>query len=130
MRVVLVADEKWIVEEVLAALGESRFHVTHVADSAAVVDACDDHNADLVVTDLQVGSMGGMAVIRSVRAAVAAGRLGPTPAVLLLDREVDAFIGRRSGADAWLRKPFGGFQLREMLDSLVRPPVAAEEPRP
>ena len=39
--------------------------------------------------------------------------------VLLLDRAVDAFLARRAGADAWIRKPFGGFALRRLVDRLA-----------
>ena len=126
MRILLVADSTWVVEDVIAALSEARFQVTSLSDPARVAEAAAEAGADVVIADLQVGSMGGMAVIRRVRAAVQAGRLGPTPTLLLLDRGVDAFIARRAGADAWVRKPFGSFALRDLVDGLV--PAAHPDP--
>ncbi len=119
MRILLVADGDWVLEEVEAALAEARFEVTPTSDPHRVVDACREVEADAVIVDLQVASMGGMAVIRRLRAAVDAGTLPPTPAVLLLDRGADRFIARRAGADGSLRKPFGSFELRGLLDRLV-----------
>jgi DNA-binding response OmpR family regulator len=119
MRILLVADTAWVVEDVEAALAEARYEITTLADPTRVAEAAADADADMVIADLQVASMGGMAVIRRVRAAVQAGRLDPTPTLMLLDREADAFIAGRAGADAWVRKPFGSFELRELVDRIA-----------
>ena len=125
MRILVVADEDWVLEDVAASLAEARFELTTSSNPHGVVDSCEEIGADAVIVDLQVASMGGMAVIRRVRAAVDAKVLGPTPTILLLDRGADRFIARRAGADGWLRKPFGAFELRSMVDDLV---AAATEP--
>jgi DNA-binding response OmpR family regulator len=63
--------------------------------------------------------MGGMAVVRAVRDA-AAGEDTNTPAtVILADRDADGFLAGRAGADCWLRKPFGGFELRDAVERLI-----------
>lgn len=119
MRILVVTDEDWVLEDVNAALAEERFGISTTSNPHAVIDACLKAEADVVITDLQVGTMGGMAIIRNIRAAVHAGDLPPTPTVLLLDRGADSFIAGRAGADDSLRKPFGAFELRGMLDQLV-----------
>ncbi len=124
MNILVVADETWVTTDVEAALGESRYRITDASNPHDVVEACIDARADVVIADLQVGTMGGMAVVREIRAAVGAGDLPQTPTVLLLDRAADVFIAGRSGADGWLRKPFGAFELRDLLEELA--PAAAD----
>ena len=102
-----------------AALAESRFEVTTSDDPHGAVESCREIEAEVVIVDLQVASMGGMAIIRRIRAAVDAKVLGPTPTILLLDRGADRFIAGRAGADGSLRKPFGSFDLRSMVDDLA-----------
>ena len=58
------------------------------------------------LVDLQVGSMGGMAITRAVRDAFTGTDRTAPPVILLLDRDADAFLAGRSGAAAWVRKPF------------------------
>jgi DNA-binding response OmpR family regulator len=114
--ILLVADEAWIVNDVRAALDAHT--ITVQPDPRAAAEAWIEGGHDVVVVDLQVGSMGGMAVTRSVRdAAALAGRPHP-PVVVLLDRDADAFLAKRAGATAWLRKPFGSFDLRELVERL------------
>ena len=119
MRILLVADEDWVVEDVEASLAESRFEITTSDDPHAAVEACGETGADVAIVDLQVASMGGMAVIRRIRAAVDAKVIPPTPTILLLDRGADRFIAKRAGADGSLRKPFGAFDLRSLIDELA-----------
>jgi len=126
MNILVLTDESWVTTEVEAALSESRYRITGAMNPREIVKACTDTVADVVITDFQIGTMGGMAVIREIRAAIAAGHLPPTPTVLLLDRAADAFIAGRSGADGWLRKSFGAFDLRDLLDELVPSPADAE----
>ena len=54
--------------------------------------------------------MGGMAITRSIRELDE-----PTPVVMLLDREADAFLAGRSGASGWVVKPFSAFALRTAI---------------
>jgi len=120
--ILLVADLPWVADAVQAALGGASCHLTTTADPAAAVSAWQESQAHVVLIDLQVGSRGGMAVVRDLRAAAQAAAV-PLPAtVLLLDRTVDAFLARRAGADAWIRKPFGGFSLRRLVDRVAAKP--------
>jgi CheY-like chemotaxis protein len=120
--ILLVADEPWVLDEISAALPDSE--VTVVTDPREAADTWEETRPDAVLVDLQVASMGGMAVTRSLRDR--AGTLGADvpPIVLLLDRDADAFLAGRAGATAWIRKPFGSFELRELVDRLGAPSTA------
>lgn len=114
VNVLLVCDVPWVRNQVRAALSGVG-DIVEITDpyEAEVVAASD--GGDVAIVDMQVGSMGGMAITRALKG------VGPEfgPIVLLLDRRADAFIARRAGADAWVLKPFSAQQLRAVLDSVL-----------
>jgi DNA-binding response OmpR family regulator len=111
--VLVVADSEWVVNDVRAALGFGNWDLSVLGDSRETVVRIERDTPDVALIDLQVGSMGGMAVVRDLRAALE-GDDRPR-LVLLLDRDADVFLARRAGADAWVVKPFSGHQLRQAL---------------
>lgn len=114
-----MSDVSWVVNDVRAALTDARYSVASVADPRTVPAVVTTDHPDAVLIDFQIGSMGGMAVTRSIRDA-AATRGTPRPVlILLLDRDVDGFLAGRSGADAWIRKPFSADALRAAIDGLL-----------
>ena len=62
-----------------------------------------EHEPDLVILDMQIGNMGGIAVAIDLRLEESAGRLPDVPILLLLDREADRFLGpaRRRRRRCW-----------------------------
>lgn len=116
LSILLVADEPWVVNDVRAALADVRYAITTTADPRSVAAAATGTAPDVVLVDLQVGSMGGMAVTRSVRDAFSLAGSAAPPVILLLDRDADAFLAGRSGAAGWVRKPFGAAELRDAIE--------------
>jgi DNA-binding response OmpR family regulator len=118
-RVLVVADEPWVRNEVHAALSEAGIDlIDHVdPETVAVTAAADD--IDVVLVDLQVGSMGGMAVTRAMKDAQPEGRT--VPVIMLLDRPADSFLAGRAGAEAWVTKPFDADELRHAVKSVTVP---------
>lgn len=117
--ILVVADESWVLDDVRAALSEPRFTLHEISDPRLVTERLGEFPADAVLIDMQVDSMGGMAVTREVRnAAAVAGNPAP-PVVLLLDRDADTFLAGRSGAATWVRKPFSSDSLRRALDDAL-----------
>jgi DNA-binding response OmpR family regulator len=106
-RFLVVADESWVRNEVHAALSIGANELIDHDDPATAAAAANDESVDVAIVDLQVASMGGMAVTRSIR-----DREHPVPVIILLDREADAFLAGRSGASGWLTKPFTAAALR------------------
>ena len=74
---------------------------------------------DLVVLDLQIGNMGGVAVAIDLRLEESGGRLPHVPILLLLDRRDDAFIARRADVDLMLVKPVDAGVLRRAAAPLL-----------
>lgn len=109
----VVADEPWVTNDVRASLADPALTIIELDDPRNVVAQVREHAIDLVIVDMQVGSMGGMAVTRTVR------HIGPAapPVIVLLDRDADAFLARRAGAAAWVRKPFSAPSLRAAVNS-------------
>jgi len=66
-----------------------------------------------------------MAVSLDLRLEESGDRLPHVPILLLLDREADRFLGRRSTADAMLVKPIDAGTLRRTVKNVL----AAEEQR-
>jgi len=117
--VLLATDADWIHEDVDAALTEGDTTVRRVRRGAEVLPAIKEAQPDLVVLDLQIGNMGGMAVCMAIRLEESAARLPHLPVLMLLDRDADLFLARRSHADGWLVKPLDAFRLRRAAVALL-----------
>jgi two-component system response regulator PrrA len=117
--ILVVSDVSWVVNDVRSALTDARFSVSVETDPRTAHDTVAATTPDAVLVDFQVGSMGGMAVTRAIRDAAATTTGERPPIVLLMDRDADGFLAGRSGADAWLRKPFTADALRATLDGLL-----------
>lgn len=113
----LATDASWLVDAVVAALGDEDTSFTVCSDGRDVARqvkavAKAGGAIDLGVFDLQIGSMGGMAVTMSLRLDASKDLLPPVPALMLLDRVADVHLAKRSGADGWLIKPLDPLRLR------------------
>jgi DNA-binding response OmpR family regulator len=126
MPTILVAsDADWVRDQVRAALVGPGFEVIQVERGRDVRKVVAERTPDLVIVDLQIANMGGMAVSLDLRLEESGGRLPHVPILLLLDREADRFLARRSAADAMLVKPIDAGTLRRTVKTLL----AAEEQR-
>lgn len=117
--VLLATDASSVHDEVDAALADDATKVIRLNAGRDVLPAMPEHQPDLVVLDLQIGNMGGMATCMSLRLEEGAGRLDRVPVIMLLDRAHDVFLARRSDADGWLVKPLDGFRLRRAADAVL-----------
>jgi len=118
--VLLATDADWIHDEVDAALAAPGTVVRRVHAGAGVVPAAKVKAPHLVVLDLQIGNMGGMAACMALHLEESGGRLPHLPVLMLLDRQADVFMAQRSAADGWLIKPLDAFRLRRAAQALLR----------
>lgn len=77
-------------------------------------------DVDLVIADLQIGSMGAMAITMELRNLESYGDAEPVPVLMLLDRRPDVFLARRSGADGFVVKPLDPQRVRSAVRALLR----------
>ena len=112
MHVLIATDADWVLAEVRSALEGAGTTFTVCGNGRDVTAAVLAHEPDVAVLDLQIGSMGGMAVTMSLRLDESSVRLPHVPVVMLLDRVADVHLARRSGAEAWLVKPLDPIRLR------------------
>jgi len=118
--ILVATDADWILDEVRAALGGETTTIRWVRDGKDVVPAVKAQSADLVVLDLQIGNMGGMATCMDLRLEAGAGRVPDVGVLMLLDRAADVFLAQRCNADGWLIKPLDPFRLRRAADAILR----------
>ena len=133
--VVVAADAPWVVDEVRSVLSGPADTVRVVTAGELVLPAVAADKPDLVILDLQIGSMGAIAVCMDLRLEEGAGRLDHVPVLVLLDRRADVFLARRVEADGWLIKPLDPIRLRKAIRALLagdtyedptrRPPTVA-----
>jgi DNA-binding NarL/FixJ family response regulator len=129
--VLLATDADWIVDEVTAALGGDDVTFVVCREGRVVADQVAERVPDVAILDLQVGSMGGMAITMALRLDESAGRLAHVPVLMLLDRRADVHLARRSGAEGWLVKPLDALRLQRAVRELVAGGTFSEgEPLP
>ncbi|MDQ1512032.1 MAG: hypothetical protein QOG50_3876 [Actinomycetota bacterium] len=128
MTTILVAAEaKWVRDQVRSAFvgpGQEVVEVTRGQDVRAQVAELEP---DLVVLDLQIGNMGGVAVAIDLRLEESGGRLPHARILLLLDRRDDAFIARRADVDLTLVKPVDAGVLRRAAAPLLAAAAADDD---
>ncbi len=117
--ILIATDALSVYRELASVLSGPESTVRWVKAGQDVGPEHDHRPADLVVLDLQIGTMGGYAVVLDLRLDVDAGRLLPVPVLLLLDRRADVFLARRCAVDGWLVKPLDPIRLRRASATLL-----------
>jgi DNA-binding NarL/FixJ family response regulator len=110
--VLLATDADWIFEDVDAALTDDGTSVVRVRSGRDVGPAVREIDPVLVVLDLQIGNMGGIATALDLQQRFDSGEVPQVPILLLLDRPADVPMARRTGVQGWLLKPLDAFRLR------------------
>ena len=111
----LVTDDVWVKNDVAAAVTDPGTILETIDEPEAAAEVLASQRYHAAIVDMQVRNMGGMAIVRLLRDAMASGAVEPTPVILLLDRQADTFLARRAGADGFIVKPFTSQQLRSAL---------------
>ena len=117
--VLIATDADWVYDEVEAALVDDDTTVRRIRHGVDVRKAVVELTPDLVVLDLQIGAMGGIAACLDMRLEESGGRLDHIPVLILLDRLADVHLARRAGAEGWLVKPLDAFRVRRAALALL-----------
>ena len=126
-KALVVDDEPAIVEIVAYNLEAAGFEVETAGDGDAAVAAARRSPPDVVVLDLMLPGMDGLAVCRTLRQDPAT---KDCRVVMLTAKseEADEIVGFHSGADDYVTKPFRVRPLVERVKALVRRPGEAAAP--
>lgn len=124
MSTILVAsDGSWVRDQVRSAFVAPGQDVVEATRGQDVRDLVSTHTPDLVILDLQIANMGGIAVAIDLHLEASAGRLPTVPILLLLDREADRFLAKRASADGELVKPVDAATLRRTAERILGDPA-------
>jgi DNA-binding response OmpR family regulator len=118
--ILVAADAEWVRNQVRTAFVGPGQSVVEVTRGQAVRGAVAEHDPDLVVLDLQIANMGGIAVAIDLRNEESGGRLPHSTILLLLDREADRFLAARADVDGVLVKPVDPGTLRRAAKALLQ----------
>ncbi len=115
----VASDAPSVRAEVVATVDGPDTEILEVRSGPEVVEAVAQHQPDLLVVDLQMGSMGGMAVCLELRLEESYGKLDHVPVLMLLDRRADVFLARRSQAEGWIVKPLDPIRIRKAVTTIL-----------
>jgi DNA-binding response OmpR family regulator len=117
--VLIATDADWIFEDVDAALSDEDTRVLRVRRGRDVSAAVRQEEPGLIVLDMQIGNMGGIATALNLAQEFEDGSVPEAPILLLLDRPADVPLARRWSVDGWLVKPIDSFRLRRAARALL-----------
>ena len=114
---VLIADDHTIVAEGLVKLLSGRFDVVAtVADGTALIEAAERLRPDIIVTDLNMPSIGGLEAMERLKKRGVASKF----VILTMHREASvAARAMRAGASAFLLKVSAGEELIDAIDEVL-----------
>ena len=124
--VLVVDDERDIVELIRYNLTQAGFRIVSAADGQQAIDLAKRERPDLIVLDLMLPVMPGTEVARILRQDE---KTRAIPIVMLTARgsEVDRIVGFELGADDYVVKPFSPRELVLRVQAILRRD-SAEEP--
>lgn len=114
--VLVVEDDARIADVVSRYLGRDGFDVQTIGDGAVALRRILAEPVDLVVLDLLLPGMGGLEILRRLRAVSTV----PVVALSALGAETDRVAGLELGVDDYLTKPFSPRELVLRVRSVLR----------
>jgi len=122
--ILVVDDEKNIVQLARLYLGREGFRVEEAHDGKEALDKARALNPDLIVLDIMMPEMDGLSVCRELR------KTSNVPVIILTARsdDVDKIVGLEIGADDYLTKPFNPRELVARVKAVLRRSQGHVEP--
>ena len=117
MRILVVEDEKKVASFIKRGLEEERYEVDLAGDGEEGLTMAEANIYDLVLMDLMLPKMDGLAVIKELRRKQI---LTPVLCLTAKDTVDDIVLGLDSGSDDYLTKPFAFAELLARVRALVR----------
>lgn len=116
-KIITVDDSKTMREMVAFTLKSAGYDLVEAEDGQAALSLLQKEKVDLVITDLNMPNMDGLALIRNLRGMP---EYKFTP-ILMLTTEGDASKkeeGKSAGASGWIVKPFNPEKLVQVVQRL------------
>jgi len=125
MRILVVDDETDLLEQLRQTLKRQRYDVDTAADGESALDKVFDNLYDLIILDIMLPLVDGLAVLREIRKANI-----NTPVLMLTAKGAveDKIDGLDQGADDYLAKPFAVAELMARIRSLLRRTADHKDP--
>ena len=94
--------------------------IEEAASGPEVLARVREGGVDLAILDLQISSMGAMAITMELRHEESYGAIEPVAVLMLLDRRPDVFLARRSGAEGFVVKPLDPQRVLAAVRAILR----------
>jgi CheY-like chemotaxis protein len=118
--IIVASDTAAVRREVLSVLDAAEHEIVEATSGPEVIELCHElDQVDLVIADIQMATMGAIAVCLELRLQASYDALDEIPFLVLLDRRPDVFQARRSGADGWIVKPLDAIRIRRGVTALL-----------
>jgi two-component system OmpR family response regulator len=116
IRILVVDDDAHIREVVRFALEKAGFDIVDVGDGQKALGLFQRTKADLIVLDITMPEMDGLAVCREIR------KTSDVPILFLSSRtdEVDRVVGLEVGGDDYVVKPFSPRELVARVQAILK----------
>lgn len=121
----MVDDDPKLVALVRLYLEREGFRVLPASDGSQALDLVARHRPELIILDLMLPGVDGLAVCRQIRA------VSPVPILMLTAKvdEDDKVVGLRVGADDYVTKPFSPRELVARVQAILRRAAPSLETR-
>ena len=122
--ILVVDDEKNIVQLARLYLGNEGFRVEEAFDGKQALEKARTVNPDLIVLDIMMPEMDGLTVCKELR------KTSNVPVIILTARndDVDKIVGLEVGADDYVTKPFNPRELVARVKAVLRRSQGQLEP--
>jgi DNA-binding response OmpR family regulator len=115
-KILVVDDEKKIIEIIKAYLEREGYQVTSASDGKTALSLARVETPDLIILDLMLPEISGLEVCRAIR------KQSDVPIIMLTARDevTDKIIGLEMGADDYVTKPFDPKELVSRVRAILR----------
>lgn len=116
MKILIVDDEKLLVKGMRFNFEQDGYEVVAAYDGEEALKAARDSSIDIVVLDLMLPKIDGLAVCQKIR------EFSNVPVIMLTAKteDMDKILGLDYGADDYMTKPFNILELKARVKSILR----------